>query len=266
LAELEELLGARLFDRTTRRMSVTATGRSLAWHAGRILRDLAVAESDFVALTRGVTQSLHIGLLRGFSAQVLGSAVSLFQTRMPGVEIRFHEGLADELFHELSQNRVELVLSHADLPQRHPDVEVTRLYEERAVLITRQKHPLQSIRRVRLGKLGGHGWVLPPTGTTLRANLDKILPTQPGHSTSIVECVGLQFVVDIVQSTDLIAAVPGSSLDWIRGLTAEIQELRVVEPMPKWWVCAARQRSTTASVAELALLECLKDALTPLAQ
>ncbi|WP_445819582.1 LysR family transcriptional regulator [Bradyrhizobium sp. ISRA442] len=54
LSEIEDLLGARLFDRTTRRIVPTSLGQILIWHSDQILGQLARAEADFDALSRGV--------------------------------------------------------------------------------------------------------------------------------------------------------------------------------------------------------------------
>jgi LysR family transcriptional regulator, pca operon transcriptional activator len=260
LAEIEELLGVKLFERTTRKMVATAFGRSLAWHAGRILRDFALAEADFTALARGATQSLHVGLLRGFSAKLLGDAVARFQRRLPGVEIRFEEGLADQVFQELSENRVELVLSHLDISQRHPELETVRLYHERTVLVTRPGHPLQSCKRVELERLHEFNLVLPPIGTTLRANLDRTFRGLSGSALSIVECVGIQFAASIVQATDSVAAVPYSAYEWLSDNGIDVRVVDVKESLSGWWVCAARQRAAPKTIAEAEWIRCLQEA------
>jgi LysR family transcriptional regulator, pca operon transcriptional activator len=260
LAEIEALLSVKLFERTTRKMVATAFGRSLAWHAARILRDLALAEADFAALARGATQSLHVGLLRGFSAELLGTAVAAFQRRMPGVELRFEEGLADPLFQELSESRVELVLSHLDISHRHPDLETIRLYHERTVFVTRPGHPLQSQTRVGLDQLHAFNLVLPPTGTTLRANLDRMLRGLSGSTLSIVECVGIQFAASIIQATDSIAAVPQSACEWLASQGIDVCIVDMEESLAAWWVCAVRQRAAPRTLAETELIRCLQEA------
>ena len=58
LAQLEGLLETRLFDRTTKRVSLTAAGASLLQHADRILADKGVTiVPDVLANAGGVTCS-----------------------------------------------------------------------------------------------------------------------------------------------------------------------------------------------------------------
>src|SRR5215213_6451416 len=48
--DLEAELGIRLFDRTTRRMELTAAGREFRTHAGKVVGDLKHAVEDTHAL------------------------------------------------------------------------------------------------------------------------------------------------------------------------------------------------------------------------
>src|SRR5690606_1581100 len=71
LTEIENLLGEKLFERTTRSIKPTQMGTSMIWHAQRVFSDLDQAEADFNALARGASQVLHIGVLFGFSPDLL---------------------------------------------------------------------------------------------------------------------------------------------------------------------------------------------------
>ena len=112
LSEVETMLNARLFDRSTRKVSPTAIGRNLIWHTERILGDIDQAQADFAALTRGAVGGVKIGVLRSFAPKLLALAVRLMRERAPEVEIVIEEGLADDLLADLMQNRVDLILSH----------------------------------------------------------------------------------------------------------------------------------------------------------
>lgn len=85
VSELEERLGARLLQRTTRKLSLTHAGRIYFDHAARIVSDIEEAE-------RSVTEMQEVprGLLRvtapvGF--KFLGGMVTGFLSRYPEVEV-----------------------------------------------------------------------------------------------------------------------------------------------------------------------------------
>lgn len=85
VAELEEQLGARLLQRTTRKLSLTDAGRSYFEHARRIVAEIEAAERAMSEL-----QGAPRGLLR-ITAPVglafLGPIVSRFLVRYPEVEV-----------------------------------------------------------------------------------------------------------------------------------------------------------------------------------
>jgi DNA-binding transcriptional LysR family regulator len=88
LANLEQRLGVRLLNRTTRTMSVTHEGEIYLADGARILADIEALER-----TIGSSRALPKGLLRvnasfGFGRKHIGPAVSEFSKRFPDVEVQ----------------------------------------------------------------------------------------------------------------------------------------------------------------------------------
>lgn len=108
VARLERALGARLLERTTRRLRLTDVGARYHEHARRVLQELELASAT-VARFRAEPQ----GWLRISASVVLGQAllpplVSEFATRHPGVQ----------LFVDLTNRRVDLIEEGFDLAIR----------------------------------------------------------------------------------------------------------------------------------------------------
>lgn len=84
VSELEERLGARLLQRTTRKLSLTDVGQAFYQHAARV-----VAEAEEAALVVGRMQEVPRGLLR-ITAPLnfghLGPIVASFLARYPDVQ------------------------------------------------------------------------------------------------------------------------------------------------------------------------------------
>lgn len=87
LAQLEQRLGVRLLNRTTRRISLTPEGERYLEEGGRILRDIEGLERSLTA-SRGVPRGLlRINATFGFGRRHLSPAVSDFLRRYPEVEL-----------------------------------------------------------------------------------------------------------------------------------------------------------------------------------
>jgi len=106
--ELEERLGARLLNRTTRKVSLTETGRAYYERCTRLLADLEETEqavSDMHAAPRG---ELRINATPSFGILQLAPAIADFTAHFPGISV--------ELM--LSERPVDLIAEGFDVAVR----------------------------------------------------------------------------------------------------------------------------------------------------
>jgi DNA-binding transcriptional LysR family regulator len=106
--ELEERLAVRLLNRTTRKVSLTETGRAYYERCTRLLADLEETEqavSDMHAAPRG---ELRINAVPSFGILQLAPAIADFTARFPGISV--------ELM--LSERPVDLIAEGFDVAVR----------------------------------------------------------------------------------------------------------------------------------------------------
>lgn len=117
LTELENQLGAPLFHRTTRKMSLTEDGTGFLERAVRILHDVEEATAE-VAERRGqLTGPLRLSAPVCFGRMHLGPALYPFLARHPGIKLTL----------ELDDRRVEASAEGFDAVLRHGPVADSRL-------------------------------------------------------------------------------------------------------------------------------------------
>lgn len=88
LAQLEQRLGVRLMNRTTRRISLTNEGEVYLEHARRILADIEEVE-QLVSSSRAAPKGLlRINATFGFGRRYIAPLVSAFCQRYPDVEVQ----------------------------------------------------------------------------------------------------------------------------------------------------------------------------------
>jgi DNA-binding transcriptional LysR family regulator len=87
LAQLEQRLGVRLLNRTTRRLSLTAEGERYLEEGGRILREIEGLERSLAAGADVPHGLLRINATFGFGRRHLSPAISEFRRLHPSVEI-----------------------------------------------------------------------------------------------------------------------------------------------------------------------------------
>lgn len=108
LAALEQRLGARLLNRTTRSVSLTSEGATYLRHATRILAEIAEMEEE-VSQSRATPRGLlRVNATLGFGRTTIAPLVSTFALLYPDVEVQM----------EVTDKPVDLVESGFDLAIR----------------------------------------------------------------------------------------------------------------------------------------------------
>src|SRR4030065_1031147 len=99
LAELEQRLGVQLVRRTTRRLSLTASGQAFYDRCVRILADLEEAEQDVLQAHAALRGRLRVALPLSFRLLHLAPAIPDFMALHPDVEydLDFHDRQVDLL-------------------------------------------------------------------------------------------------------------------------------------------------------------------------
>ena len=121
LATLEQRLGVRLVNRTTRRLSLTNEGEIYLVQASRILTDIREME-ELVSSSRATPRGLlRVNAPLGFGRTTLAPLMSAFAQQYPEIEIQL----------ELTDRPIDLVEQGVDLAIRFGELPDTRLTARR---------------------------------------------------------------------------------------------------------------------------------------
>jgi DNA-binding transcriptional LysR family regulator len=86
VAQLERVLGARLLERTTRRIALTEAGRSILAHCQRVALEVEAARAALQPVAEGA--QLRVAIDQGFGRLLVGPLVPRFLERFPQVTLR----------------------------------------------------------------------------------------------------------------------------------------------------------------------------------
>lgn len=112
IQNLEALLGVRLLNRTTRRISLTPDGAAYYEHCARILGEVEETESSFREVARGPKGRLRIDVPSPIGRLVLIPRLCEFRARYPEVELVI--GMGDRMV-DLVREAVDCVIRAGDL-------------------------------------------------------------------------------------------------------------------------------------------------------
>jgi DNA-binding transcriptional LysR family regulator len=121
LAQMEQRLGVRLVNRTTRTLSLTSEGELYLEHAGRILAAMKEMEEQLRAGRDAPQGLLRVNATLGFGRTTIAPLVSKFVRRYPDVEVQL----------QLTDRPINLVEEAFDLGIRFGELPDTRLSARR---------------------------------------------------------------------------------------------------------------------------------------
>lgn len=133
IKELEEALGAKLFERGARSVRLTGLGEDIAARARDILS--AVDELEEVARTRrdGPGGRLRLGVIPTIAPYLLPRLIRDLAARYPGVDLQVRETQTERLIVELREGRLDTAL--VALPVSEPNLTEVALFSEGFVLV-----------------------------------------------------------------------------------------------------------------------------------
>jgi LysR family carnitine catabolism transcriptional activator len=114
IRELERQTGFRLFDRTTRQVTLTPQGSELLETTRPALRMLDEGVARIEQSTKRKNRRITVGTTPWISAHVLPSAIREFRDRHPAVDIHLFDGNLAALAKRVELNRLDFALGIFD--------------------------------------------------------------------------------------------------------------------------------------------------------
>lgn len=155
--KLEGALGARLFERTTRRVSLTAVGREFARRAAALLEELdsSLLTMQEVAATRA--GEVTVACVPSAVYYYLPDFIRRFHERFPRVRVRIVDEAANTVLQNVVRGEADFGINF--LGAQEPEVEFHPLLRERFVAACRRDHALARRRRVTWKELAEHDFM-----------------------------------------------------------------------------------------------------------
>lgn len=154
IKELEDILGAALFERAARQVRLTTFGEGLAIRARDILRSVDELGDFARAAQNRAIGRLRIGVIPTIAPYLLPAIIANLTAAYPGVEIHVRETLTPTLLRELGEGRLDTCI--LALPVSEPSFVEVALFDEEFVLVRPEVDAgkpvpnLESLREMRL--------------------------------------------------------------------------------------------------------------------
>ena len=244
--ELEAQLGFRLFERTTRKVTLTEFGSRLLPIADRSLLELETAATDIGRSASAERGSFVLGAAPFPAAELLPKAIAAYALRDPQLEVRLVDAAGAHLVDLVRYGEVDVAVSGV----RHdaPGMECASLARFRLALIRAAGSPTHLPRQVNWSDVAEQRLVGFPRDYSVQQLVDEQLARVGRHVAPDVICNYLETQIAMVEVGSGMAVIPAFAAPACanRGVTLHPIVDPVVTSDLYWITSRARKPSRAA--------------------
>lgn len=173
IQSLEEELGSKLIDNTSKHLTLTQSGEIYYGYAKQILLLQDKAKQEIKQLSNVVTGDLKVGASYTIGEYILPSVVAEFAARYPKVEIDTAIANTEEIIHAVQEKYLDIALVEGEV--NNSDIMIRPIMEDEIILVVPNQHPLARLPIVTSEHLQDQVWILRESGSGTRAFSDKLI-------------------------------------------------------------------------------------------
>ena len=160
LQRLEEEIGAKLLERDTHHVALTAAGNVFLQSCRQLLHDADTAAQAARRAAHGERGRLAIGFIASLTHGIVPTLLRDYRRRFPDIELVLAEMDTSQQLEDLRERRLDVGLMGAWLPHEHKELESVVIAEEPLLAALPEDHSLAQRRRLQLAALAQEKFVL----------------------------------------------------------------------------------------------------------
>lgn len=208
IRSLEEEVGTRLFDRTTRSVELTAEGAVFESSARRVLREAHEALADMRELAARRRGRVSLAVLPALAAGWLPGVLARFHADYPGIELDVADVLSEDCIERLRTGRADLALAATRVDT--PELRTEPFCSDGFHLVCRRDHPLATKPALRLSDLAAHPMIQLARNSSVRQYVEAAV--HPQQLQTVMELDQLSTVAGMVRAGLGVSVVPELTL------------------------------------------------------
>lgn len=170
ITQIEEEYHVKLFDRLSKKLYITETGREFLGYAKHITS--AFAEMEQYLHHASNQLSIYIGASLTVGSFFLSSIITRFEQENPNISIRVYIDNSMNIIQKISQGTLDIAVIEGNLKTKA--LIAKDVYEDEMVLICGKNHPFAAREQVSLEDLAGKDFVLREEGSGTREFLTDL--------------------------------------------------------------------------------------------
>src|SRR3979411_2811408 len=230
ISDMEQTLGAPLFDRSSSGVELTDCGRMLVERARVIFDEVRQGVLDIEHMSDPTGGEVRIGTIEPFTGAV-SEIISQLVRRYPRISYHVTVSDADSLGRELRERMLDVLIVRWAPPLVADDLAAQVLFKSPLAVMAERRHPLLLRKKLSLADLMGERWTLSPPDSFLgRIVVDlfrrRKLPLPP----TVVTTISIYMRLNLLASGDFLTVLPltmlrhRSNRAWLRALDVDLSD------------------------------------------
>jgi DNA-binding transcriptional LysR family regulator len=211
IRDLEESLGVKLFDRSTRSVTLTQAGEDLLPVVDNVLGDIGSVVARARDVARRNTGRVTVAALPSLSATLMPDVVARMRALHPGISIIIKDALAERILGLIRADEVDLAITGA--PPVDPQLQFTPLMKDRMVAVLPTGHPLAKAKTVRLVDLLASPLVLMDRDSSVRRIVDGACASIGRLAEPVYEAAFMSTAIGLVRAGLGATLLPSSAAE-----------------------------------------------------
>ena len=255
--KLEEGLGVKLFERTTRRVQLTNVGQTFLVNVRTALDGLEDAVLGVADLAAHRTGTVTLACVPSAVWHFLPAVLKDFSERFPRIRVRVHDESAQDALNLVLAGEADFGINFTGAAD--PEIVFEPIYVESYVLAMRHDHPLAERESLSWKETVGERYISVAKSSGNRSVIDAALAGVEKHPVILCEVNHVSGVLALVEAGMGVAAVPGLSV--LPGRPDTIVGVPLVNPAIHRTLGLISKRNHTMAPAARTLFGMLQDAL-----
>ena len=251
--QLENELGLKLLDRTTRQVQLTSVGQTLVATGSRLVDELDATLRELRDIGEQHRGQVVMACVPAVARSMMPKCVAYCSAKWPNVSLSIDDTAASDVIRKVGRGEVEFGIASGDISSS--ELHVQALMEDPFCLVCRRDDPLAKKRNVHWAKLAGRRLVMLSNTSGSRQVIEATLASAGTQVEVFLELAQPSSVLGMVEAGVGIAVVP--ELAAPRKDDTVLATLRLVKPEVNRTVLLLRRRDRSLSPAATAVWNAL---------
>jgi DNA-binding transcriptional LysR family regulator len=265
IADLEDVLGVRLFDRSSQGVEPTPYGRALLKRSVAIFDDLKTSVDEIKFMADPTSGELRIGSTEPLLAGPGVAVMELLWRKYPRIDFRVVEAdSATLLSRDLPERRIELAMVPLVSDTVSEDLEATILFRDHLRLVVGMKSRWAQRRKVTLAELVDEPWCVAPSAVgSLMA--DAFLASGLKMPRIALTTTTAHLLFQLLESGRFVGHFGDGLLHFYANRFA-LKKLPIELPIRPFSIAIVTLRNRTISPVAQLFIDCAREVAMPLAK